>query len=106
MSHGKPVAPTESRREVVQGFIAPILEASAHPGYRRVQLLIPGGTPVAFGIDGPDAATAGPGRVFMLPPAPPGQAITFCLLPEQRLYGSTGEGGGMAILGLVVEYLE
>jgi hypothetical protein len=106
MPHARPVAPTESHRRVVQGFIEKVLDRSPHPGFRRVQLLVPPAPPVAFAIDQPDPDTAGPGRVFMLPPAPPGQAITFVLLPDQEIWGSTGEGGGLAVLGVVVEYLE
>ena len=106
MRYGRIIAPTESRRQMVQSFIEPVLEASAHQGLRRVQVLIPPSPPVALAIDHPDPLEAGPGRVFALPPAPPGQAIEFMLMPEQKLYAATAEGVGMALIGLIIEYLE
>ncbi len=106
MSYAKIIAPTESLRRMVQSIIEPILRPSPHQGQRRVQVLVPASPPVAVCIDRPDPEDAGPGRVWKLPPAPPGQSIEFMLLPDQQLYACTAEGTGMALLGLIVEYLE
>ena len=105
----RPRKATVSERRILQGIMAEIVGVDTDGGpasYRCVQLLTPSAPAIVFTIDNPTPVAAGPGRVYMLPPAPPGQLIKFMLLPQQRVFGATADGVGMAVLGVVVEYME
>ena len=74
--------------------------------YRRVQLGVPSSPPILVSLQLSPTA-AGPNRTgYQYAPAPPNKLIVLRLQPEQQMFMTVGQGGGLAICSLIVEYCE
>jgi hypothetical protein len=110
-------APTELLRVTVdqQGRSAinaialgdgPVLAPATQPGLRRVTVMTPDAPRVLLSID-EAVAVAGLNRTqYKWPVLPPSATIFFHLGPEQAVYASAEQGGGMATFAMLVEHLE
>jgi len=102
--------PTEARRATVGLQLTEIVEAepSAPPGaIRRVRIVTPSAPRVLLTIDSPTPLTMGPGRDYMAVPVPPGVVLPIYLQPTQQVFAVVEAGtGGMATLGVFVEYFD
>lgn len=82
-------------------------EAGAAEGtYRRLQICVPASPPIDVSLMLPPNE-AGPSRTdYKWAPAPPDKMITLRLQPHQELYVSAAQGGGFAVMSIIVEYCE
>lgn len=85
------------------GAIVPQEESGA--GVRKVTVLTPP-SPILFLSLDQSVEDAGLNRTgYKWPPMPPSTRVVFHLTPEQALYGSTEQGGGLCSFGVIIEYL-
>lgn len=90
-----------SGQPVGDGAIVP---PDTSPGVRKVTVLTPPAPRIFLALD-ETVEAAGLNRTgYKWAPMPPSTRIVFHLTPEQALYGSVEQGGGLASFGVIIEY--
>ena len=116
--------PTQLLRVTVSQELQPILlaeEGVPEGAYRKVTIFTPqspvihltldtGGVPSPPSANSKNPATTplkvGPNRDYKTPPLSVDASLSFCLLPQQQVFAQAEQGGGFAVLAVLVEYME
>ena len=77
----------------------------AGAGTRKVTLLTPPSPILALSIDHPVYEPGLNRTNYKWAPMPPSTRIVIHLTPEQCIYGSVMQGGGLITFGVLIEYL-